>query len=679
MPIDLVRDSQMRKSDLTSRPLARIVELSTQQINQSADEVFDRLSTKAEILLVRQLPEVLYIRELLLKFVRKHYSDETALKVKTTLFDRNGQADEHTVAAFVAAARHLRDTGAMSALFSRLIRSFDLPPPINIDCSYFRLVLPNDLFNRMDVRRDLAQHDDWNYFPPFDGTESIFARGSAMPHRDLSGPHYAFQINLWFPLIDLSETKSLIFFPEAYYDYKERIEKLLGRPTIGFVDDVRQVGAQIAANPNPPQWGFGQPAAKKMDFGDIYIFYCQQVHASPIRSAETLRLSVEIRVACRSVDDNAGYRRIFSNLNNFLPADESHDVSNTEAIKRAEAVAAPGGTADVDRLGCAQLHLNSLFPTPAVARKAKELAQPPDMFDLGPQATGPILSDVAKACDKFPSAEDRSVLLVRLFLRRGEDEEAAIIIARASELSRSYFWQLQFAHLAIRAHRKELARVILGRCQTLAEQCKLEAFPFAPTLETPTLPILAMLPEHALTAVAAISESMTGLPENGYGPLTWYSRDPRLFHPHQYLLRTEGRADFYRTGSLYVAIPTGRPFIPKDIVSGKLKKVCFGETLAELEFEYNLRGQGFFAVKTTTVRALASDAVELEQEQRLIRSTLQRLESLEATLEERTNRLAALEYTMDERSRRLATLEAARPRTHRVGSLLWRWILSRQG
>ena len=213
MPLDLVRDSQVREGDLASLPLARIVELSAQQIYRSADEVFDRLSTKAEILLVRQLPEVLYIRELLLKFVGKHYSDETALKVKTTLFDQNGQADEHTVAAFVTAARHLRDTGAMSALFSRLICSFDLPPPINIDCSYFRLVLPNDLSNRMDVRRDLVQHDDWNYISPFDGTEPIFARGSAMPHRDLSGPHYAFQINLWFPLIDLSETEFAHLLP----------------------------------------------------------------------------------------------------------------------------------------------------------------------------------------------------------------------------------------------------------------------------------------------------------------------------------------------------------------------------------------------------------------------------------------------------------------------------------
>ena len=307
------------------RPPARIAEFSGQQIRQRAGEVFERLSKSAEILFVRQLPEVLHIRKLFLDFIRTHYSEDTALKVRTALFDRKGQPDEHTVSAFVAAARYLRDTGAVTALFSGLIHSFDLPPPINIDCSYFRLVLPNDLFNRMDVRRDLAQHDEWNYISPFDGTEPIFARGSAMPHRDLSGPHYAFQINLWFPLIDLSDSESLIFFPEAYYDYKERIERLLGRPTIGFVDDVRQVGTQIAANPNPPQWGFGEPAARKMDFGDIYIFYCQQVHASPIRRADLLRLSVEIRLACRSVDDNTGYRRIFSNLNNFLPADRGDD------------------------------------------------------------------------------------------------------------------------------------------------------------------------------------------------------------------------------------------------------------------------------------------------------------------------------------------------------------------
>ena len=114
-------------------------------------------------------------------------------------------SDEHTVAAFAAAARYLRDTGAMSALFGRLIHSFNLPTPVNIDCSYFRLVLPNNLFSHMDVRRDLVHHDDWNYISPFDGPEPIFARGSAMPHRDLSGPHYASQINLWFPLTDLAK------------------------------------------------------------------------------------------------------------------------------------------------------------------------------------------------------------------------------------------------------------------------------------------------------------------------------------------------------------------------------------------------------------------------------------------------------------------------------------------
>ena len=160
-----------------------------------------------------------------------------------------------------------------------------------------------------------------------------------MPHRDFSHPHYGFQINLWFPLADLAENKSLMFFPEAYYNYKDRIETLLGRPSKGFVDDVRQVGTQITANPNPSDWGFGQPASRKLDFGDTYMFYCQQVHASPIRRADSLRLSVEVRVACRCVDDNAGYRRIFSNLNNFLQADDSDDEAPTGGIERAHALA----------------------------------------------------------------------------------------------------------------------------------------------------------------------------------------------------------------------------------------------------------------------------------------------------------------------------------------------------
>jgi hypothetical protein len=679
MPSELVRDGEIRKPASLAQPGARIVEFSGEEIHQKAGEVFARLSAQAEVLLIRQLPEVLHVRELFLNFIRKHYGDETALKARITLFERQGPSDEHTVAAFAAAARYLRDTGAMSALFGRLIHSFNLPTPVNIDCSYFRLVLPNNLFSRMDVRRDLAHHDDWNYISPFDGPEPIFARGSAMPHRDLSGPHYAFQINLWFPLTDLSETESLMFFPEAYYNYKERIEKLLGRPTKGFVDDVRQVGTQISANPDPPGWGFGEPAARKMDFGDIYIFYCQQVHASPVRRADTLRLSVEIRVACRSLDDNTGYRRIFSSLNNYLPTDDSNDdCSPIGTIKRADAVA---NLTDTDPAACAQLYLNSLFATPVAARKAKELAQHPDMFDLGPRVTSSVLKDVATRSDQFPFAEDRYVLLARLFLRRGEDKEAAAVIAGASEQSRSYFWQLQFAHLAIRGFRKELARIALGRCRSLAEQCPLDAFPFAPKLETPNLPILTMLPEHALRAVAAISESIEGLPDNGYGPTAWYSRDPRLFHPHRYLIRTQQRADFHKAGSLFVAIPTGHPFVPEEIVSGTLKKICFGETLAELEFEYWSREASFPAVATKTLTALPSHAAPLEAAQEPIWNALERLKALESTVEERTNRLLALEQTMEERSRRLAKLEAAPQRraAYWVGSLLRRRAFFSQG
>ena len=90
MPLDLVRDGEAREPAGLARPGARIVELSGQQIYQKADEVFDRLSAQAEVLLIRQLPEVLHVRELFLNFIRKCYSDETALKVSTTLFERKG-------------------------------------------------------------------------------------------------------------------------------------------------------------------------------------------------------------------------------------------------------------------------------------------------------------------------------------------------------------------------------------------------------------------------------------------------------------------------------------------------------------------------------------------------------------------------------------------------------------
>ena len=689
MSLELVRDSRIQTPAVLSRPASQIVELSAQQVYDGPEEVFDRLAKRAEIILVRQLPEVLHVRELLLNFIRQRYSEETALRVKTSLFERKGGADEHTVSAFVAAARHIRDTGAMSALFSRLVQSFELPPPVNIDCGHFRLVLPrNDLFARMDSRRDLAQRDDWYYAPPNDGAEPIFDRGSAMPHRDISRPHYAFQINLWFPLIDLCEDESLIFFPDSYYDYKERIERLTGTRSQGFTDDVRQAGARIAANPNPREWGFGEPATRKLKFGDIYMFYCQQVHGSPVRRDDTLRLSMEVRVACRSLDDNTSYRRIFSNLNNFLPPDENDDTSAIAGIRRADAMAALGDNSagllhDPAAEGagtdvCAQLYVNSLFPTPIVARKAKEVAQPADMFDLGPQVTGAFLKNVAEYSDQFPFADDRYFLLARLFLRRGEDETAATIIGKASQRSQSYFWQLHFAYLAIRAHRKDVARTILARCRALAERTTVDANPFAPALETPKEPILAILPEHALRAVAAISESVERLPDGRYGRDVWYLCDPRLFHPHNYFMRAHGAADFYKTGSLYVGIPTKQPFIPEDIVHGKFAVVCFGETAEELEYEYGEHAAAFTAIAPQNVASAASAEPTLKpfiEQQLLPLKTLladetQRVRGLETTLDERTHRLATLESTLEASFHRLATLESTlEERSNRITSL----------
>ena len=603
MSLNLVRKGE--GGIIEKRPAARIVELSADELYEGAAGVLDRLSQRAEIILVRKLPEALHVRELLLNFVRDVYSNKTALKVKATLFDRESPPDEQSISAFVAAARHLRDTGAMSALFSQLVQRLGLPLPVNIDCGYLRLVLPNDLLDLMETRQDLVQRDDWYNSPPHDETEPIFTRGSAFPHRDISRPHYAFQFNLWFPLTDLSADQSLLFFPDSYYDYKERIEGLMGDKSKGFEHDAAAVSARISANPNPREWGFGEPISREMAFGDVYLFYCQQVHGSPVRTADTQRISVEIRVACRSLDDNTGYRRTFSNLNNFLPEKGGHDAPSALGIERANAIADFVGhhRGNDEISACAQLHLNSLFPSPYAARRSKEIARSAEAFDPAPQVASGSLARVAAQCDRFPFAEDRSVVLARLFLRRGEDDKAATIVAEASQRSQSYFWQLRFAHLAIRAHRKDLARALLDRCRSLAEAQRLDAYPFAPGLSTPSSPIIAILPDHALRAVAAISESIDNLPDGAYGSDVWYLREPRLFHPHTYFIRTHGDADFHKAGSLFLAIPTGHPFFPEDVVAGKFPVVCFGETMEELEYEC-LKHRIAFATATTSKPAL---------------------------------------------------------------------------
>ena len=679
MSLELVRENNAPPQGAPARSIPRIVEFSGQEIYQRAGEIFERLSARTEIILIRGLPEILHVRELLLDFIRKNYSGETALKVKAALFDGAGRADEYIVSAFVAATRHLRDTGAMSALFSGLVDTFDLPQPVTIDCGYFRLVAPNDIFSRMERRHDLVQREDWYNAPPFSGTEPIFMRGSAMPHRDISRPYYAFQMNFWFPLIDLGENESLMFFPDAFYDYKERVERLSGGDSQGFEHDVRTVGARIAANPNPLEWGFGKPASRRMDFGDVYLFYSQQVHGSPVRRADTLRLSVEMRVSCRCLDDNTGYRRIFSNLNNFLPVSENSDATVTAGIERADALAdVPHQPAE--RAACAQLFLNSLFPAPILAREAKEVARSPGCFDLASEISGDQLKAVAKKCEQFPFAEDRSMVLARLFLRRGEDEEAANVLAKASKRSESYFWQLHLAQLAIRAHRKELARSILERCRMLAERTSVDTFPFAPALGVPADPIIAILPDHALRAVAAISDSIGRLPDDSYGPDAWYRRDPRLFHPHSYYIKTQDRADFYNSGSLFVAIPTGRLFVPEEIVGGATA-ACFGETMEELEYEYKKHQNEFPALAPGAATA-PQDTSMVELEQRLRTYISERLKPVEEAIEERTGRINSLETALEERNHRLKTVEAdlqsvsnavQRTMSHRLAVLLRRF------
>src|SRR5262249_4390190 len=141
--------------------------------------------------------------------------------------------------------------------------------------------------------------------------------------------------------------------------------------------------------------------------------------------------------------------------------------------------------------------------------------------------------------------------------------------------------QLQYAHLALRANKPDLARRALDRCQSLASKCNLDPFPFAPKLDTPQLPIMSLLPEHASRAAKA----MGNLCDNETDPGAYYAYDPRLFHPHAYFIRTEGGADFHRAGSLSLAIPHGRRFVPEDVLDKSYEIVRLGESIDDLGFE----------------------------------------------------------------------------------------------
>ena len=154
----------------------------------------------------------------------------------------------------------------------------------------------------------------------------------------------------------------------------------------------------------------GKPISRKLDFGDIYIFYCQQVHGSPIRRADTLRGSVS-----RSGQSAVPWTTI-PDIDEYFPTSITSCLLMQPTTLTPQSNAPQAilwGNLDGEVAACAQFYLNSLFPTPAFARQAKELSQWPDTFDLGPQVTGFILKDAPEHCNRFPFAEDRSVLLAR--------------------------------------------------------------------------------------------------------------------------------------------------------------------------------------------------------------------------------------------------------------------------
>jgi len=613
--------------------LPRIVEFEGSALGSTVKNLFGCLSHNADIVLIRGLPEALQVRHLLLRHIRYRYSDDAAERVNSAVFERQSPLDEFTVSVFLAAARHLRDSGAMTALFSGLFQAMQLPPPVNVDCGFFRLVLPQDMFDRMAGNHDLTNTEDWYYAAPFDGVERMLMRGTAMPHRDISRPHYAFQFNVWFPLIDLTEAESLHFFPEAYWDYKDRIERLSGGASQGFEQDVAAVGAKIASVPAPDRWGFGTHQSRDLRYGDVYLFNCQQPHASPPRNARTYRLSVELRVAARSYDDNTGYRRCFSNINNYLPrSSELPKVTVGSGIGRATALLAAdlplaGGPADLVTSDASvalenessQCHINSLFPTPAIARVCKEISCPPSGYDVAPAVSSAHLLSLVNVLDRFPFAEDRQLLLARVFLRRGDFDAAAKIASDASRASSSYFWQLFFAHVAIRAGKREQTRQILDRCVELAAQTVVEKFPFFEAPDVPSGPIITMLPKQATRAAA----SMRGFCDRAHDGILmrdeWYSCDPRLFHPHAYLLKTEGPADIYRSGSLYLALPAGQAFVPELIANRYVDQnsrvvCCFGESVEELRCELEEQQSSFSDAAANLERKFSYDSVKLLME-----------------------------------------------------------------
>tara|TARA_B100000686_G_scaffold352465_1_gene454546 strand:+ start:277 stop:2064 length:1788 start_codon:yes stop_codon:yes gene_type:complete len=541
------------------------------------------MSEENKILVIRQMPEIQVVFKVILDWMKNHCPKNHTSEI-VSLWHQQQLPSAEAMGSMLKAFHFIKDSRLMPWIFSDFFDNFGCAEPILVDSGHFRIVVPPELrvaYKKSKEFKNLDFEIPW----PFDSKENFFMEGSAAPHRDIDRPHHTYQINTWFPLQDLNPAEVLQFFPEARYDFEEKLKE---KTQAEIYENYEVYAPKLEFTPDPKTFGFGKPLQIPMKAGDMLIFNCQDPHCSPFQKPGHVRINGELRFATRCYDDNSSFRRTFWNLNNFvrterpegeplpewaeffaLPSDLQRTTKNSQRPNSLE-------------LSCAQVYFNKLFPSLVEACAATDIRAP---VPPNPTLDHQDILSITSKLTSFPYADDRQLCVAKYLATNGILDESKTVLLRGIEESTSYFWLLEFAFVAIQNCWISLAESALEKVILLGNNMALDLLPFS-NLGVPKGPINSLTPKAAKEAASDLLVSLDTILEEKTNGLNFVARrDPRLFLQISLMKENEQGFSLYKLGSYYVAVLAKEPFSAAKITKGECGPVYFAESPEQLRVQ----------------------------------------------------------------------------------------------
>ncbi|MCB0309932.1 MAG: hypothetical protein KDD42_01775 [Bdellovibrionales bacterium] len=385
---------------------------------------YERLR-RGEIVVVRQCPELLIMREVLASWEQHHNRSSAPSKI-LEMIDHKQRPSIQTIMALYSGLRRMRQTYFVPTLLADLVRLLGFSEPMLLEVGLNRLVLPVDIGDQIQSRKDLFMEEDFQSRRHGPLQEIFYVRKDyGQPHRELDQPHSIFQSHLWFPLHDMPAEESLLLFPDYYRE--------------DILVDRGQKHLPVE------EWGLGKPLQIALKAGDMILFHSEHIHGSVKRKDETIRLSYDFRVITDCPHDHGWHHQDFWNYRNFVPAHNNPAVAGERAVNILNSCFESVPSSSLE-------HFNRCSST-AVAQQYVEWV----IYNLD-TVSQTFLEELPQVFAKFPFAEDRYLTVAWLCWPRNNDLARSLLETVCSETS-SYYWAWRGARLA----------AALG-CTTLANQ-----------------------------------------------------------------------------------------------------------------------------------------------------------------------------------------------------------------